>query len=160
MTSFVAVSADLLVAVLLVATIATSVRLSRQMVRLKQDESAMRATIADLIAATDAAERSIAGLRGTVQDSEQALAERLAAAMRMSARLAEQVAAGDGAIARMGEIAEASRHVAPPPPTRAAPVVAPAPVAMPRETGGLRDTILAAREIAARSARRLDGRAA
>lgn len=154
MSPLVAVAADLLVATLLVATIATSVRLSRQMARLKADESAMRATVADLVAATDAAERAIGGLRATVSESERTLGDRLGAALRHSTRLAEQVAAGEAVLARVGRIAETSRRLDS---EQLVPTPDPEPV---RSGGTLRDAVKAARDVAARSARRLEGRAA
>lgn len=159
MSPAISVAADILVAILLVATIATSLRLSRQMVRLKADESAMRATVADLVAATDAAERAITGLRSTVSDSERALTDRLSAAMRHSTRLAEQVAAGEAVITRVGQIAEASRRIDAPalPPVSSAERAA---RAEPQPGGSLREAARVAREVAARAARRLDERAA
>jgi uncharacterized membrane protein len=55
MSGGLAIAVDLLVAVLLVATIVSSVRLSQRMSRMRADESAMRTTIADLVLATDTA---------------------------------------------------------------------------------------------------------
>lgn len=149
MSQAVTVAADLLVAVLLVATIATSVRLSRRLALLKADESAMRSTIGELLAATDSAERAIAALRATVQDSDRTLADRLAAAARHSSALADQVSAGETVISRVADIAAMSARLG-------EPAAAPAPA--PRE--GLRHTMAAAREIAARAARRIEERAA
>lgn len=101
--------ADALVAVLLVATIVTSVRLSRRMARLKADETHMRQTIAELIVATDSAERAITGLRATVADCDRTLGDNLRVAEATTARLGEHVAAGEAVMARLGRIAEATR---------------------------------------------------
>src|SRR5918912_2020172 len=104
--------ADFLVAVLLVATIASSLGLSRRITRLKADEVAMRATIAELMLATETAERAIAGLRTTLGDCDRTLADRLRTAERYAADLAEQVAAGETVMSRIARIVDASRHVA------------------------------------------------
>lgn len=172
--------ADLLVAVLLVATIATSWRLSGRMARMKADETAMRAVVAELLVATDSAERAIASLSGTVADSERNLAERLRSAEHCAALLARQIAAGDAVIGRVGEIAEISRRVmgAWPSPAEKAipaplPVVEDAPPAsaakvsslradtsLPDQVDALRATVLAARELAERAARRVAAKAA
>ena len=63
MSSAINTLADCLLAVLLVATIASCVALSRRITRLKSDESAMRKTVGELMLATETAERAIAGLR-------------------------------------------------------------------------------------------------
>ena len=67
-----------MVAVLLLLTILYCVRLSRQLRLLRADEQSLRATIAELITATEIAERAIGGLKTTMRDSEQHLAVRLA----------------------------------------------------------------------------------
>ena len=51
-----------LVAILLVLTIGYCMRLNRRLMLLKSDEHSLRATIAELVTATDMAERAIAGL--------------------------------------------------------------------------------------------------
>lgn len=156
MSPLVSLAADLLVAILLVASIASSLRLSGRMARLKADESAMRTTIAELLVATDSAERAISGLRATVSESDRTLAERLASAARHSSQLAEQVSAGETVISRVVQIAELSRKLGAAEPQRAP---APDPIASdPR--AGLRATVQAARDVAARAARRLEDRAA
>ena len=53
MSTALVIVADVLVAILLVATIMSSVRLSRRIAGMKADEPAMRATIAELVAATE-----------------------------------------------------------------------------------------------------------
>jgi hypothetical protein len=115
MSFTIALIADVLVAVLLVATIATCVVLSRRIERLKADEAAMRRTIGELIAATDTAERAISGLKTTLRDCDKTLAERLTTAERYAAELAGQVAAGESVLSRIGKIVEATRMLAPAP---------------------------------------------
>ena len=104
--------ADFLVAVLLVATIVSSVGLSRRITRLKADEVAMRTTIGDLMLATETAERAIAGLRTTLGDCDRTLADRLRTAERYAADLASQVEAGEIVMGRIAQIVDASRQVA------------------------------------------------
>jgi hypothetical protein len=112
MTASINIAADLLLAILLVSTIASSIALSRRITRLKADESAMRNTVGDLVVASETAERAIAGLRTTLGDCDRTLADRLRTAERYAADLAGQVAAGEAVINRIVQIVESSRQVA------------------------------------------------
>lgn len=114
MSSTVALIADLLVAILLVATISTCYVLSRRIERLKADETSMRQTIGDLIAATDTAERAISGLKLTLGDCDRTLAERLRTAERYAADLSSQIEAGQGVLDRIAQIVDASSRIDPP----------------------------------------------
>lgn len=114
MNGFFAIAVDLLVAVLLVATIISSVGLSRRMARMRADESAMRSTIADLIVATDTAERAIAGLKSLLGESDRTLSERLRTAERYSEDLATRVHAGETVMSRIAHIVDTSRRAAEP----------------------------------------------
>lgn len=104
MSLLVTLIADALVATLLVATIVTSVRLSRRIARLKADESAMRQTIGDLVVASATAERAIAGLRAALDECDRGLSERIDAAGRSAIEIARQVEAGDRVVARIARI--------------------------------------------------------
>ena len=134
MSLLVTLLADGLVAVLLVATIVSSVRLSRRIAQLKGDETALRQTIGDLMVASNTAERAIAGLRNALDECDRTLAARLGTAERYAADLSAQVEAGEGVIARIGAIvaqmrpanARAPEPASPPP---AQPVATPAVVA-------------------------------
>ena len=112
MSAIITLLADSLVAVLLIATIVSSVGLSRRITRLKADEVAMRATIAELMLATETAERAIAGLRTTLGDCDRTLADRLRTAERYAADLASQVEAGETVMGRIAQVVDASRQVA------------------------------------------------
>ena len=112
MTFFVSFAADILVAILLVATIASSVRLSRRISKLKADEAALRTTIGDLVVASATAERAIAGLRATLDECDRTLAERLGTAERYSADIAAHVEAGESVIARIAAIVGQARPAA------------------------------------------------
>jgi hypothetical protein len=152
MSFTIALIADVLVAMLLVATIATCVVLAKRIERLKQDEGAMRRTIGELIAATDTAERAISGLKGTLHECDKTLAERLRTAERYAADLAGQIEAGEQVLARIGRIVEASRLVAPPP--------ANADEVMSATARKLSNAADMAAAVTQRAVRRLDGNAA
>ena len=113
MSLLVTLLADGLVAVLLVATIVSSVRLSRRIAQLKGDETALRQTIGDLMVASNTAERAIAGLRNALDECDRTLAERLATAGRYAADLGAQVEAGESVIARIGAIVAQMRPASP-----------------------------------------------
>ena len=112
MSAMITLLADFLVAVLLIATIVSSVGLSRRITRLKADETAMRKTISELMLATETAERAIAGLRTTLGDCDRTLADRLRTAERYAADLASQVEAGETVMGRIAQIVDASRQIA------------------------------------------------
>jgi len=99
------------VAILLVVTIGYCCLLNRRLRRFRADEQSLRATIAELITATEIAERAIAGLKVTVRECDQNLGERLRAAERYSAELDAQLAAGETVLRRISQIAAAVRPV-------------------------------------------------
>lgn len=127
MSLFVTLAADILVAVLLAATIVTCLRLSRRISQLKGDEAALRQTIGDLMVATGTAERAIAGLRSAIDDGDRTLTTRIEAATARSAELAAQVEAGETVVMRIGAIVAQMRAA----PVRAEPPPAPRPVPEP-----------------------------
>lgn len=104
MSLLVTLTADILVAVLLVATIVSSVRLSRRITKLKGDEAALRQTIADLVTASATAERAITGLRATLDECDRSLAQRIGTAERYAADLSAHVEAGQAVIAQISAI--------------------------------------------------------
>jgi chromosome segregation ATPase len=98
-----------LVAVLLMLTIGYCMVLNKRLKRLKADEHSLKATIAELITATEIAERAIGGLKHTVRDVNENLGSQLAAATQMSGHLKSMLAEGDGIIRRLSKIAIAAR---------------------------------------------------
>ena len=84
-----------LVAVLLLVTIGYCVVLNGRLKRLKADEQALKATISELITATEIAGRAVAGLKATAQEADRTLGERLRAAERLSADLDRQIRGGE-----------------------------------------------------------------
>jgi hypothetical protein len=98
-----------LVSVLLVLTIGYCMLLNARLKRLKADEHSLKAVIAELITATEIAERAIGGLKHTVRDVNENLGGQLAAATQMSEQLRKQLAEGDHVVRRLSKIAIAAR---------------------------------------------------
>ncbi|MCC8973940.1 DUF6468 domain-containing protein, partial [Bradyrhizobium brasilense] len=98
-----------LVAVLLMLTIGYCWLLNKRLQRLKADEHSLKATIAELITATEIAERAIGGLKHAVRDVNENLGNQLDAATQMSALLKNQLAEGDHVVRRLSKIALAAR---------------------------------------------------
>ena len=103
------VAIESLVAVLLMLTIGYCMLLNKRLQRLKADEHSLKATIAELITATEIAERAIGGLKHTVRDVNENLGSQLTAATQMSGHLKNMLAEGDGVIRRLSKIAIAAR---------------------------------------------------
>ena len=98
-----------LVAVLLVLTIGYCALLNKRLKRLKADEQSMRGIIAELISATEIAERAIGGLKVTVRECDENLGSQLTTGATLSSKLAKQVAAGEQILNRLSQIALAAR---------------------------------------------------
>jgi chromosome segregation ATPase len=101
-----------LVAILLMLTIGYCSLLNTRLKRLKADEQSLKATIAELITATESAERAIGGLKHTVRDVNENLGDQLTAAGQMSLQLKKQLAEGDLVLRRLSRIATAARPAA------------------------------------------------
>jgi hypothetical protein len=100
---------ETLVAILLVITIGYCVLLNKRLRRLRSDEMSLKATISELITATEIAERAVGGLKVVVRECDQDLGERLRAAEAFSADIARQLAAGEEILSRLTRIATATR---------------------------------------------------
>ena len=109
MSNALGLAIESLVAILLLLTISYCILLNSRLKRLKADEQALKATISELITATEIAERAIAGLKLTVRDCDQTLGERLRAAERFSGSIASQLKAGDEILKRLTKIAAAAK---------------------------------------------------
>jgi chromosome segregation ATPase len=105
-----------LVAVLLIVTIGYCMLLNKRLKRLKADEHSLKATIGELITATEIAERAIGGLKHTVRDVNENLGNQLTSAAQMSLQLKKQLAEGDNIFRRLSRIATAARPAAEPEP--------------------------------------------
>ena len=175
-----------LVAILLAITIAYCIVLNKRLMRLKADEHALKATISELITATEIAERAIAGLKLTVRECDDNLGDRLRTAERFCADIERQIAAGDRVLDRLVRIVSATRpetaaHApvaaasalaapaasaplaaapaqVPVPVPMSVPVLAPAPV--PVAPPDPRAMVAAAQALAQRARSRMGGRAA
>jgi hypothetical protein len=109
MNHFLGFVIESLVAILLMLTVGYCMLLNKRLQRLKADEHSLKATIAELITATEIAERAIGGLKHTVRDVNENLGNQLTAATQMAAQLKSQLAEGDGVIRRLSKIAIAAR---------------------------------------------------
>ena len=98
-----------LVAVLLMITIGYCMLLNARLKRLKADEQSLKATIGELITATEIAERAIGGLKHTVRDVNENLGTQIVTATELSRHLSKQLAEGDGVMRRLTRIAIAAR---------------------------------------------------
>lgn len=149
MTHWLGLAIESMVSILLVLTIGYCFVLNSKLRRLKADEQALKATIAELITATEIAERAIAGLKVTVRECDHNIGERLRAAERFSADIAHQIGAGSALLERLTQIVTAAR-----------PEPAPAPVSRAPSPPDSKAVLAAARAFAARSRARASGVAA
>jgi hypothetical protein len=139
------------VAILLMITIGYCYVLDRRLKRFRTDEILLKATIGELITATEIAERAIAGLKLTVRDCDQNLGERLRAAERFSVEIEQQIAAGDAILKRVSQIAAVGRSAQPTQPAPPAPTV---PIS------NTQSTLAGAQALVERARSRSDDRAA
>ena len=105
-----------MVSILLLLTILYCVRLNNQLRLLKADEQSLRATIAELITATEIAERAIAGLKSTMREGEQSLAQKLERAENLAADIDRKLFAGDDLLKRLIKIVGVSKDKTAPAP--------------------------------------------
>jgi hypothetical protein len=108
------IAIESLVAILLMLTIGYCMLLNKRLKRLKADEHSLKATIGELITATEIAERAIGGLKHTVRDVNENLGNQLTSAAQMSKQLKAQLAEGDNVLRRLSRIAIAARPSAEP----------------------------------------------
>ena len=149
-----------LVAVLLVLTIGYCMLLNARLKRLKSDEHSLKAVIAELITATEIAERAIGGLKLAVRDVNENLGNQMSAATQMSEQLKRQLIESDNVVRRLSKIASAARPASAPVEAEPAPVIAstPAPAPAPAPVTGARAVAAAAQAFSER--RRSGGLAA
>jgi Domain of unknown function (DUF6468) len=123
-----------MVSILLLLTILYCVRLNKQLRLLKADEQSLRATISELVTATEIAERAIAGLKATMRDGEQVLSARLDRSGQLSADIEHQLKAGEELLARLARIVSLGRPTGEPAPAPDAHAVAAAAQAFAERT--------------------------
>lgn len=120
------------VAVLLMVTISYCIILNKRLLRLKADEMSLKATISELITATEIAERAVNGLKVAVRDCDRDIGSRLSAAEQFSTSIARQIKSGEEVLLRLARIANAAKPVGTEVPASAAmrPVAPPDPTGM------------------------------
>ena len=111
MSNVIGMMIEILVAILLMLTVGYCMRLNGRLKLLKGDQQALRTTIAELVTATEIAERAIAGLKTTVRESDANLSERLSRAETMTADLDRRLVAGKDLLHRLSQIVSAGRGV-------------------------------------------------
>src|SRR6195256_5902657 len=116
MSHVLGIAIESLVAILLMLTIGYCMLLNTRLKRLKADEHSLKATIGELITATEIAERAIGGLKHTVRDVNENLGNQLTAAAQMSQQLKKQLAESDNVFRRLSKIAIAARPLPEPEP--------------------------------------------
>src|SRR3954464_13514380 len=109
MSHLLGIAIESLVAALLIVTIGYCMLLNKRLKRLKADEHSLKATIAELITATEIAERAIGGVKHTVRDVNENLGNQLTSAAQLSTQLKSQLAEGEGVLRRLSKIALAAR---------------------------------------------------
>jgi chromosome segregation ATPase len=110
-----------LVAVLLILTIGYCMLLNKRLKRLRADEQSLKATIGELITATEIAERAIGGLKHTVRDVNENLGNQIVSATELSRQLSKQLMEGDALMRRLSRIALAARPATAPEPETVTP---------------------------------------
>jgi hypothetical protein len=93
------ITIEMMVAILLALTIGYCVTLNRRLKLLKSDEQSLRATISELVTATE-----IAGLKQTVEECEIGLGARLGSADRITGDLDRSIGAGRELVERLTRI--------------------------------------------------------
>jgi chromosome segregation ATPase len=120
MSHLLGIAIESLVAILLMLTIGYCMLLNKRLKRLKADEHSLKATIAELITATEIAERAIGGLKHTVRDVNENLGNQLTSAAQMSQQLKRQLSESENVFRRLSRIVTAARPNSEPEPEPAA----------------------------------------
>lgn len=95
------------VAILLATTIGYLVILNHRLKRLRADRAELQAMVRDLVAATELADRAIAGLRSAAGECEANITERLAEAERFTVDMAYHVTSGQAVLEKIARITQA-----------------------------------------------------
>jgi len=101
-----------LVSALLLLTILYCARLNKQIGQLKADEKLMKASIVELVVATEKAERAIGGLKLTAREAEDTLGARLREAEAYCTSMAGHLKAGEDVLNRLRKLAYANNLLA------------------------------------------------
>lgn len=148
-----------LVAVLLLLTILYCARLNKQIGQLKADEKLMKASIVELVMATEKAERAIGGLKLTAREADDTLGVRLRESEAYCTAMAAHLKAGEDVLNRLRKIAYANKLLA----SEAVATARAAEPAIRKDDAKTQDTksvVAAAQALAERAMARVNGRAA
>ncbi|WP_407050486.1 DUF6468 domain-containing protein [Methyloraptor flagellatus] len=126
MTSLLQIAVEGLVSVLLILTIGYCMLLNMRLKRLRADEANLRATISELLTATEIAERAITGLKQTASDCDKTLAQRLREAEFFSMEISREISEGEKVLGRIAAITQAARAATTAAQAQPAPAYAPA----------------------------------
>ena len=146
-----------LVAVLLALTILYCARLNKQIGQLKADEKLMKASIVELVIATEKAERAIGGLKLTAREVEDTLGARLRESEAYCTAMAGHLKAGEDVLNRLRKISYANKLLGG---ENAAPKAEPAIRRDDLRTQDPKSVVAAAQALAERAMARVNGRAA
>jgi hypothetical protein len=146
-----------LVAVLLVLTILYCARLNKQIGQLKSDEKLMKASIVELVLATEKAERAIGGLKITAKEADDTLGVRLRESEAYCTAMAGHLKAGEDVLNRLRKIAYANKLLAG---ENTAPKAEPSVRKDDVRTQDPKSVVAAAQALAERAMARVNGRAA
>lgn len=146
-----------LVAVLLVLTILYCARLNKQIGQLKADEKLMKASIVELVLATEKAERAIGGLKITAREADDTLGVRLRESEAYCTAMAGHLKAGEDVLNRLRKIAYANKLLAG---ENAAPKAEPSARKDDVRAQDPKSVVAAAQALAERAMARVNGRAA
>ena len=102
---------EMLVAGLLMLTISYCYALNRRLDLLRSNEQSLKGTIAELITATEIAERAVGEHKRAAQENDATLGERVRAAERCCVELDRQVSAGDIVLTRLSRVVVAARSL-------------------------------------------------
>ena len=102
---------ELLVVILLMVTIGYCYTLNRRLERLRADEQSLKGTIAELITATEIAERAVSELKRAALENDATLGERVRAAEHLTVNLDRQLTAGDIVLTRLSRVVVAARSL-------------------------------------------------
>ncbi len=107
--NMISVATETIVALLLVITIGYCMLLNSRLKRLRADDSDLRATITELVTATEIAERAINSLKTAAVDCDKTLSVRIREAEYFSAEIAQEISEGHAVLNRIKQIALAAR---------------------------------------------------
>ena len=102
---------EILVAILLMLTIGYCYTLNRRLERLRADEQSLKATIGELVTATEIAERAVGELKRAAHENDATLGERVRSAERSCVELDRQISAADVVLTRLSRVVVAARSL-------------------------------------------------